>query len=76
VKAKLRKAGIIELVGRENVFKSFSKAVATCRLLVEADPQMPRDRPVVLSESTASLPRMSQDRLTHTSDQRPDHDGS
>jgi SulP family sulfate permease len=71
VKAELRKAGIIELVGRENVFKSFSRAIATCRQLAEADPEMAKSRTVVLSKSAESIPQTSTGGSLETS-ARPD----
>lgn len=74
VKAELRKAGIIELVGRENVFKAFSKAIATCRQLAETDAEMAKSRTVVLSESAESMPQTSQDPLARTTAHRTDGD--
>jgi len=73
VKGKLRKAGIIDLVGRQNIFKSFSKAIATCRQLAETDPEMAKDRTVVLSQSAESTPQTGHDHLAQTA-QRVDGD--
>ena len=43
VHGKLEKAGIIQLIGRENSFTTFGDALAVCRTLIELDPQTAHD---------------------------------
>jgi SulP family sulfate permease len=48
VEGKLGKAGIIDLVGRDNFFKAFPEAIAACQKLAETDPAMATGRPMML----------------------------
>jgi SulP family sulfate permease len=51
VRAKLEKAGLIELVGRENEFREFRFALEACRELAEHDERMAKARTMVMSET-------------------------
>lgn len=55
VRAKLERAGIIDLVGTENHFREFSEALAACRDLAAHDPTMARARSVVLSRAAEAM---------------------
>jgi SulP family sulfate permease len=55
VRAKLERAGIIDLVGTENHFREFSEALAACRDLAAHDPRMARARSVVLSRAAEAM---------------------
>jgi SulP family sulfate permease len=59
VELKLHKAGLIELISQGNLFKEFGEAVAVCRQLAETDPEMAKDKTVVLSEIAEPVPRTS-----------------
>jgi sulfate permease, SulP family len=54
VQGKLEKAGIVELVGTDNVFSDFSQAIEVCRELAEHDPKMARAKPMIFSDSAPS----------------------
>lgn len=55
VRAKLERAGIVDLVGADNEFREFGQALAACRELATHDPKMARARPVVLSQAAESM---------------------
>ncbi|MEN3366801.1 MAG: sulfate permease, SulP family [Burkholderiales bacterium] len=59
VRAKLEKAGIIALVGRDNMFASLSEALAVCRQLANTDPTMSTGRKIVLDQSAEEMLRTS-----------------
>jgi SulP family sulfate permease len=61
VKAKLEKAGILQLVGRANLFSSLKEALAVCRRLAETDPALSKGKRTVLSESADAVIRTSRD---------------
>jgi sulfate permease, SulP family len=50
VQGKLEKAGIIELVGTENVFNQFPDSVAACQLLAAHDPKMAKAKAMMVSD--------------------------
>jgi SulP family sulfate permease len=52
VEAKLEKAGVIRLVGRDNFFLQFSDAIEVCSSLSKTDPKMGKGRGLILSQST------------------------
>ena len=56
VHGKLERAGLLALIGPENYFPDFGAALEACRALAESDPGMARERPVVVSETTAPAP--------------------
>ncbi len=74
VEIKLHKAGLIELIGQENLFKEFGEAVAECRQLAETDPEMAKGRTVVLSEIAESVLRTSRDYFELTDTKRSESD--
>ncbi|GEM_PF-2561303 len=74
VEAKLKKAGIIELVGGENIFPQFAAALAACRHLAENDPEMAGDRSVVISEIAAAMPCTDHDHPAQVTTHRTDGD--
>jgi SulP family sulfate permease len=61
VQGKLEKAGIIELIGRENSFSAFADALAACRDIADHDPKMAHHHTTLRSEpedaGSDSLPR-------------------
>lgn len=75
VKAKLDKAGIIELVGQGNLFDSLSDALAACRQLAETDPAMSKGRIAVISESAEAVLRTSHEYFKPGMAQSRDGDG-
>lgn len=54
VHAKLAKAGIIALVGEGNSFRESSAALEACARLAESDPDIAREKPVLLSDTALS----------------------
>jgi sulfate permease, SulP family len=68
VHGKLEKAGILELVGRENVFKEFGEALAFCRDLVGRDPHLAKAEGVLLSQAAEAVLEMSRRHLDPTVD--------
>jgi SulP family sulfate permease len=61
VETKLEKAGIVELVGRANLFSSLKEALSACRLLAETDPEIGKGKSIVLNESTEAAMRTGRD---------------
>jgi SulP family sulfate permease len=51
VLGKLKKAGILDLIGAENNFPDLAHALAACRELVAADPAMTQEQRAVISQS-------------------------
>ena len=74
VEAKLKKAGIIELVGGENIVPQFAAALASCGQLAQSDPEMARDRTVVVSETAASIPQTVHDHPAQSTTHRTNGD--
>ncbi len=68
VRGKLDRAGLIELVGAENVFQRFADAVSACRALAEEDPAMSRGRPAVMSETAEALLNASREYFARRAD--------
>ncbi len=59
VHGKLLRAGLVELVGRDNCFAAFADALAACQRLAESDPAMAHERAMLLSHSAESGPGAS-----------------
>jgi SulP family sulfate permease len=57
VKAKLDKAGILQMVGAQNDTSDFASALARCDELLGTPPQAAQERQVVLSEHAEKMPK-------------------
>lgn len=63
VAAKLERAGIVELAGRDNVFTEFADAIVACQRLAGQEPAMAHARPVVIEDTAPATAGVSRDQL-------------
>jgi len=63
VRGKLRRAGILDLIGDQNHFEHLSEALLVCQKLAADDPRMGHARKMVMSEAAAAMLNTSREYL-------------
>lgn len=70
VQEKLRRAGVVELVGPENCFNDLGTALLLCQEPIEHDPQMAQANAMMLSEAAESFLETCRDYFNPTAERR------